>query len=1001
MLLKRNLLETLTIISCSGTIICLLLNYVTNISPITGIWLISYLLLLFILSVCGSFKFIQWLLHLNKPLKYDIEIILNKYPFLSYLSDILPQIQKKVENEHIKEYDTNELSVITSVLEKKLVSSWYMSYISQEIGFPFACKQILDQMIAKTFQICNKVETKDVYVDVCAIFITHLKEYKKALKRHESIPDSSIEILYKKVHPVFNSKNKRPVTADHCTNVLRIILKELVPWELWDTPFSELLIRILAKKLDNLIDNTISDPVWLNDRLLSLLKAENKIPEEKPVNEPSNEVKEAETIKQDPPEAQTKSSPKIAKKNIPPVIQNNINEEHKEDDKPEIEKAVEGCEMLEIKPAAILRQRRGRQGRNEVKIYDRIIEGSVKTWDTDMDLQCISVGQDLLASLDEMTLSRLWGHEEAEQSPKMRDASPQPLWFGEEDTIESDPENNKDSKKETSPKPTEALLKDLQSTVHHAKTKIGDLQVPLYIDVPRKHSSDEAAGMMEGLLDKGIAGIKKGLRFTGLSDDSQEKSPAHKDRNSEKISPSELHRSRQKPEVVMEVKESYMPFGNQKEENGTTSHALVKQQRVTSQDSMHSTAAPPSVSYGPWGRRVEGGAPESLSESPEPQYEEAADLSASIAKLRTLLQHAGPREEAWWESSEQTRTRHHVDSAALADEYDMNLDRGSSPGQTTNNMQRLDKLFQRTVTGVFNSIKTAVGAEGEELPPRQLHDWTYVCTSPELSVSACASRLWAARRALWHVDGALDPLRALGPPAAPLAAPLDLGTDTVLHCTRSTSVRTLLHCTRSTSVRTLYSTVPARPRYGHCTPLYPLDLGTDTTPLYPLDLGTDTTPLYPLDLGTDTVLHCTRSTSVRTLYSTVPARPRYGHCTPLYPLDLGTDTVLHCTRSTSVRTLLHCTRSTSVRTLYSTVPARPRYGHCTPLYPLDLGTDTTPLYPLDLGTDTVLHCTRSTSVRTLYSTVPARPRYGHCTPLYPLDLGTDTVLHCTRATSSG
>lgn len=32
---------------------------------------------------------------------------------------------------------------------------------------------------------------------------------------------------------------------------------------------------------------------------------------------------------------------------------------------------------------------------------------------------------------------------------------------------------------------------------------------------------DEAAGMMEGLLDFGIAGLKKGLRFTGLSDDSQ------------------------------------------------------------------------------------------------------------------------------------------------------------------------------------------------------------------------------------------------------------------------------------------------------------------------------------------------------------------------------------------------------------------------------------------------------------------------------------------------
>lgn len=59
--------------------------------------------------------------------------------------------------------------------------------------------------------------------------------------------------------------------------------------------------------------------------------------------------------------------------------------------------------------------------------------GSVKTWDTDIDLQCISLGQDLLASLDgEITLSRLWGQDaEADGSPNPpRSKSPQPLWFG-------------------------------------------------------------------------------------------------------------------------------------------------------------------------------------------------------------------------------------------------------------------------------------------------------------------------------------------------------------------------------------------------------------------------------------------------------------------------------------------------------------------------------------------------------------------------------------------
>ncbi|CAH0718883.1 unnamed protein product, partial [Brenthis ino] len=691
----------------------------------------------------------HWLLQLNKPIKYDLDNIVKKYPFLSFLGDVLPQVNRPKEKEPIKEYDTNELSVITTVLEKKLVSSWYVSYISEEIGFPFACKQMLDQIVAKAFQICNKIETKDVFVDICAILISHLKEYKKAIKRHEATPDSSIEVLYKNSHPISNNKSKKITSADHCINILRIVLKELVPWELWDTPYSELLVRILAKKLDTFIENTITDPVWLNDKLLTALKAKEEsnkdtVEEAKHVDTENQENLKEKTMNET---NKTKPSTNNHKSQLP-TVQKNINEE-KEVKKDE-DQVSQGSviEPVEIKPSAVLRQKRGRQGRNEVKIYDRIIEGSVKTWETDMDLQCISVGQDLLASLDEMTLSRLWGHEDIENSPNLR-ASPQLLWFGEEDSIDLEGEP---IKKESSPKSTDALLKDLQSTVHHAKTKIGDLQ-------------DEAAGMMEGLLDKGIAGIKKGLRFTGLSDDSQEKSPAHKEKSTERISPSDIYKNKQKPEVVMEAKESYAPSTSQKDENGTSTPQLIKQRNVTSQDS---------VRFG------EGG-------SPEPQYEEAADLSASIAKLRSLLQHAQPREEVWWEGAEETRGRaalrassRPVDAAALADEYDMSLERTASPGQTSNNMQRLDKLFQRTVTGVFNSLKTAVGAEAEAeaeagagagAAPRA---WLYVCAAPDRATGAAVARLVGARRALAHVDAALDPLRALPAPRARTHCPLDL-----------------------------------------------------------------------------------------------------------------------------------------------------------------------------------------------------------------------------------
>ncbi|CAG9782605.1 unnamed protein product [Diatraea saccharalis] len=598
-LIKTNLLESLTVISCSGTIICILLNCVTNISPISGAWFLAYIFIVFVISISLSFKFLQWVLHLNKPIRYDLEGLVKDYPYLSSLIRILPQPGKRSKQE-CKEYDTNELSIITTVLERKLVSSWYVQYISQEIGFPFACKQLLDQMIGKCFQICNKVETKDVYVDVCAILTSHLKEYRKALKRHDKSSNVSVESLYKKSHPISNP-DKNLTSTEHCTNVLRVVLKELVPWELWDTPQSELLVRILANRLDSFIDNTLTNPAWLNEKLLTYLKVQEVKQADKKVHVESNnenvtEAKE-ETIVEQKPEKPTVESAltTMITKTTAPILHRAINEEFTSDNILQIdpiniieEVPVKSTEPVDIKSSPVMRQKRGRQGRNEVKIYDRIIEGSVKTWETDIDLQCISLGQDLLASLDgEITLSRLWGQDgEPEGSPNPpRSKSPQPLWFGEEDAIDleladTSPKEPSPVRKELSPKPTDALLKDLQTTVHQAKTKIGDLQVPpnVNIDVPRKqYSGDEAAGMMEGLLDFGIAGLKKGLRLTGLSDDSLEKpsSHTHKERI-ERISPPEGRAREAVPTSV-----------TQREDNGINSvPPLLKQQRVISQDSV-------------------------------------------------------------------------------------------------------------------------------------------------------------------------------------------------------------------------------------------------------------------------------------------------------------------------------------------------------------------------------------------------------------------------------
>lgn len=199
-----------------------------------------------------------------------------------------------------------------------------------------------------------------------------MKEYDKAVKRHEKAPSNTIESLYKKSHPVSDAEQKYS-SVDHCTNILRILIKELLPWELRDTPHSELLVRILSKKLDSYIDSTLANPAWLNDKLMTYLTGEEYIEfkkddfKEETVEETTtpDHQKDADII----PETVAQEKDEVLKE---------VEERSPSPSKIEIvteEQSRPIPELTDVKSSPVLRQRRGRQGRNEVKIYDRIIEG--------------------------------------------------------------------------------------------------------------------------------------------------------------------------------------------------------------------------------------------------------------------------------------------------------------------------------------------------------------------------------------------------------------------------------------------------------------------------------------------------------------------------------------------------------------------------------------------------------------------------------------------------
>lgn len=149
------------------------------------------------------------------------------------------------------------------------------------------------------------------------------------------------------------------------------MIKELLPWELRDTPHSELLVRILSKKLDSFLISTLADPAWLNDKLMTYLTGEEYIEFKK--DEPKEPTKTEDVVKKDEKEKESlETKREIVEQKKEDVV---VMKEECQGTTESVAEVHQAQEMKDVKSSPVLRQKRGRQGRSEVKIYDRIIEG--------------------------------------------------------------------------------------------------------------------------------------------------------------------------------------------------------------------------------------------------------------------------------------------------------------------------------------------------------------------------------------------------------------------------------------------------------------------------------------------------------------------------------------------------------------------------------------------------------------------------------------------------
>lgn len=158
---QSNWCEKIILLSSGILFVTFLCNAVLNVS--LGIWLVLYSSILIISSVWLTCYEIQFLLNQCEPLKTNSSSIFTKIIQSRYVSKFIPIIilnhthkltQKSKKSDTPEDIvDTKNACIISSVIERKCIWSWYSNYVSKEIAFPFACKELFDQMLIKGFQV--------------------------------------------------------------------------------------------------------------------------------------------------------------------------------------------------------------------------------------------------------------------------------------------------------------------------------------------------------------------------------------------------------------------------------------------------------------------------------------------------------------------------------------------------------------------------------------------------------------------------------------------------------------------------------------------------------------------------------------------------------------------------------------------------------------------------------------------------------------------------------
>nr|CAH7753621.1 unnamed protein product [Callosobruchus chinensis] len=222
-----------------------IINSQFPIVPVSSLTFIVSTLLVWFTSICITFICLHKLLQRNE----FVEIVL------------CPKSIRKAKGQ--VQLNPDNIKALCEDIDKYFIDKWYQ-YVTKDESFSNESKVFLSEVINRLLEVQLSVDNRALLHGVLNIYLRHLKEFRRSLRRQQKY-NGSIEELYRYTHVCSTNNRSRDYFLHQLANN---VLHHFINSELWNSLPCQVLVSILARKLLAYILKVASNPEVLNYMIL-------------------------------------------------------------------------------------------------------------------------------------------------------------------------------------------------------------------------------------------------------------------------------------------------------------------------------------------------------------------------------------------------------------------------------------------------------------------------------------------------------------------------------------------------------------------------------------------------------------------------------------------------------------------------------------------------------------------------------------------------------------